>query len=89
MKIKELLSDKSKWTQKAYARDIHGDALGHGSSQFAVSWCLVGAMEKCYPDFNVVDDIVSKIHRKVGGPAIFNDSHTFEEVKQLVEELDI
>ena len=61
MKIQDLLSDPSKWTTKAFARDAHGiifdvkrvsnnvtrDAVNDPS---ATCWCLVGAVAKCYDE---------------------------------------
>ena len=47
MKAKELLSRREAWTTGIIARD----AQGHGVkaiSQEAVSWCLIGALVKCY-----------------------------------------
>src|SRR6266508_1642683 len=48
MKINELLSDKSKWTQHAYARLPTGEPCA-SSHPDAVSWCLLGAVNRCYP----------------------------------------
>jgi len=64
MKVGELLSDPSRWTQCATGRNAAGIPLiqlmtpGHGQfpmrplaeSPDAVCWCLRGAILKCYPD---------------------------------------
>ena len=47
MKVKDLLTDESKWTKGAYSRDAEGettDLLDRG----AVCWCLRGAIDLCY-----------------------------------------
>lgn len=93
MKVKELLSDKSKWTQKTLARNKEGIAVSY-LSPTAFSFCLVGAVEKCYSleDKQKAYKVLSRIvERTRFDPAYWNDSpgRTFEEVKALVEELDI
>lgn len=47
MKVRELLSDKSKWSKHHYAQDASGKPTSPHSEN-AVAWCLVGAIEKCY-----------------------------------------
>lgn len=95
MKVKELLDDKNKWTQGCYARDIHGNEL-MSDSPYAVCWCLSGAIKKCYttPISNgIIDKIMGAIynkypHHRHSIPS-FNDQHTYEEVMEIVNELDI
>jgi hypothetical protein len=98
MKIRELLSDESKWTQWANARDAQGNQCGP-YNPVAVRWCLFGAFLKCYgysaTDFDrsrfelarqVLDKIACKVHM-----AFWNDepSTSFADVKSLVETLDV
>lgn len=107
MKIKELLSDASKWTQGRHAADEKGnDELPESSN--AVCWCLSGAIMKCYLDdneianrlrFKIVDKINRYIKIKSNGLYIkysnniipWNDdkNRTFEDIKILVETLDV
>jgi hypothetical protein len=47
MKVQELLTDESKWTRRAYARNRWGHVTGVREND-AVCWCLFGAVEKCY-----------------------------------------
>lgn len=93
MKVKELLSSKSKWTKGATARDSQGSGC-YCNSLSACCWCLSGAIYHCYPD----DDEANSIHLLVRinlegfrGVIDFNDneSTSFEEIKALVNELDI
>ena len=58
MKVKELFSSEEKWCKKAYARDDQGKAV-FSKSQSAVSWCLIGAICKCYESIIGQDDTVS------------------------------
>jgi len=91
MKIKELFSnDSSRWTRGANARDING-AREDVDSNSALCWCLVGASIKCYGRSSwsyICDKIVDKVGCRV---VDWNDApgRTFEDVKALVEELDI
>lgn len=43
--VRELLSDKSRWTKGSYARDKDGQPVGVRSRK-AVCWCLEGAIRK-------------------------------------------
>lgn len=97
MKVRELLSDKSKWTKRAYARNAKGEKIESWNPD-AVCFCLKGAINRCYQDSTehalVADKVENAIARKDGfniGIACFNDreSTTFSDIKKLVEELDI
>lgn len=96
MKVRELLSDKSKWTKRWYARTKDGFKT-NATSKDAVSFCLLGAIEKCYgTEFfcNLPNDVKGKLYERFGSaskPSSWNDANerTFEEVKTLVDELDI
>jgi hypothetical protein len=96
MKIKELLADVSKWTQKVPARNADGASCN--VNEGAVCWCLWGAAVFCY-DRTFDDpavrfhDVRNKIEAVVlgGNMVTWNDApeRTFEEVKALVERLDV
>lgn len=92
MKIKELFSGPEKWTKRAYARTQDG-AVAPCDSAGAVRWCLVGALEKCYPDHADKRTARAAIHAAIKKGTIpeWNDApgRTFAEVKELVEKLDI
>lgn len=53
MKAHELLSDKTKWTQYAAARNADGQST-YPNDQSAVKWCALGAIHRCYrtPDLD-------------------------------------
>lgn len=90
MKIKELFTDESKWTKGR----LYGDKNGQTTVQLseAESFCLLGACTKCYRDLDERVKIENKIYEAIL-PSFtvgrFNDTHSFTEVKELVERLDI
>jgi hypothetical protein len=47
MKVKELLTDESKWTKGAAARNARGVAIFVNQEE-ACQFCLSGALQKCY-----------------------------------------
>lgn len=89
MKVWELLSDESKWTIMADARDGQGRAIAADDSE-AVQWCLLGALRRCYGPHDG-DAYVRLVKGTRGVISLFNDAprRTFAEVHALVKELDI
>lgn len=94
MKVKELLTDESKWTKGEFARTAEGMCCGSLSS-FAVRWCLDGAVDHCYRgngDGVIYSEVREKVKKEIGGSVWdWNDNkeRTFEDVKALIEKLDI
>lgn len=99
MKVKELLTDESKWTTGSLARDFDGNNCTQKCPD-ACCWCLIGAIYKCYgflnsePILSQVDRYIQQLHKQ--NPNIpqrivsFNDNYAkFEDIKNLVETLDI
>lgn len=92
MKIKDLYSDESKWTKGAYAKTSEG-YFTYSRDGGAVCWCLAGAALKvsCGTQ-EAFSAIWNKVFAEVGMDMVtWNDDpeRTFEEVKALVEKLDI
>lgn len=96
MTVKDLYTDKSKWTTGARARSAYGCPVGVNSVS-AVSWCLSGAIDRCYHD-NWQEKMkatkrLTNVFQNIYGSCIplFNDSvtTTFEEVLKVVEEARI
>lgn len=90
MKIKDLLTDESKWTKGADARSEHSNFV-MPESAFATCWCLRGLVYKCYEGEEAYS-VICKINNKLDTAiCVWNDApeRTFAEVKALVEELDI
>lgn len=96
MKIKEFIK-KENWTTGAMARDIYGHPV-YTDDEDATCFCLLGMINICYPDledaFNVKIKIVENVPKlkdgTISGIGDWNDFvATFEDVKGLVEKLDI
>lgn len=93
MKIKELLSSPDKWAKGYYAYNWYGE-MCCARSKRAVKFCLLGAGMKCYGEdwskvrVRIQEYVATRYHKPV---QFWNDdaSTRFEDVKQLVEELDI
>ena len=94
MKVRDLLTDETKWTKGAFARDKEGKVIGSGSP-LACCWCLSGAAFHCVGDDSDESAyaILARIRERVGHASVaaWNDDpkRTFAEVRALVEELDI
>lgn len=90
MTIKELLSDETRWTKGAGARDKDGH-LCSTNDEAAVCWCLAGAINRCYSASYY--DVTAKLLGGIGGLSIttYNDAteRTYEEVMVLVDKLGI
>ncbi len=95
MKIKTLLSDKSKWAKGWFAYDKYGFCVD-AVSERAACYCLMGAVNKCYP--NRTDTVMKKLltgiqktQPRVKSVVSWNDNsrRKFSEVKRLVTKLDI
>ena len=91
MKISELLTDETKWCKMACAKDKDGNLVNE-LSDTAVKWSLHGAIWKCHSDNNMMKVII-KIHDYMGEKYLWqwNDApeRTFEDVRKLIEELNI
>ncbi len=89
VKAFELLSDPAKWTQKDFAKDECGRRVSP-LSEHARSWCMVGAIEKLYPDDGVsVYEAVRAVSGYKFGLFRFNDTHTHAEVLELLRKADV
>lgn len=101
MKVREFLTDESKWTQDSLARDSEGNGLSKSNDPKATSWCLAGAIQYCYGTdwprtYSRVDDYIvgflsDQYEYEYDNLEDWNDaeSTTFADVKALVEKLDI
>jgi hypothetical protein len=91
MRVRDLLSDETKWCQGSYARD-GDDCPTPARSPRAVRWCLVGACHKAYQRREQLKASLRKLQARVSGPiSAWNDApaRTFAEVRQVIEELDL
>lgn len=99
MKAHELLSDATKWTKKTYARDEDGVDIDVQDPK-ACSFCIIGAIQKCYGGFEIVVRLVERVTEKVKEQnkefksdyiVDWNDGEdtTFEDIHKVLKELDI
>lgn len=102
MKVRELLDRPERWTQGVLARDTTtGNPVGP-ESEFATAWCLGGAVMRAYPAYEDQTEPLRRLREAIFGPprgkgypepriGNWNDApgRTFEEVRELVERLDI
>lgn len=99
MKIKDLLTDKSKWTQYTEARDKNNNPI-YASNKEATKFCLLGAIKRCYyGDFLYPGSMIEmlsvkrRIALEIGTTRIdyYNDDpkRTFKDIRNLIEKLDI
>lgn len=96
MKVKELLDSPEKWTKGHYSRDKLGNPAWPENDD-ATCFCLMGAIRRCYgfgPRGNeIVKRCCDRIKCDDSGSSLgpFNDApeRTFDEVRQLITELDI
>lgn len=92
----DLLSDETKWTKEAYARDASGNRIDRYSPD-ATCWCLHGALDRIATP-NGVDKLYSatafliKILQEKGFPnsislSKYNDlpERTFEDIRNLLK----
>ena len=95
MKIRELLAGYRSWTKHASARDINNRLVDFNDNN-AVSWCLTGAAQKCYPNTLSRGEIYSKINAYLENKygryvtiTYWNDNNSYEQVKEMVDSLNI
>lgn len=107
MKVRELLTEET-WTRPKYrALDESGKpcnptddgGLDKNGKKLpkAVKWCLVGAIEKCYPDAREREKVfaaMSEVTERLFGMShlgYFSDriAKDFSEVKFAIEQADI
>ncbi len=93
MKAHELLSDETKWTKNAIARNHAGESIDSLNPD-AVCYCALGAIERTY---DIANKPVTKLRQivchQMGFKSIseWNDlpCRTFQQVKELFVQLDI
>ena len=91
MNIQTLLDSPEKWTRGWYARDAEGTAC-IAEDHKAACWCLLGAIRVCYPDFEERIAVECQVRQHIGPFVdVWNDApnRTFEDIRELVETLDI
>lgn len=89
MKVHELLDSPERWTQGWLAKDKEGRHVSVHADN-ATCFCLVGAVGKCYSGLRYLN-VIEVLEKEIGMIARWNDARgrTFDQVKALVERLDI
>jgi hypothetical protein len=95
MKAWELLSDKSKWTTRRYAKTAEGLDTTVDAPD-AACWCAAGAIMRCYTAgerYTAMQKVQNWVTKKEGNPGFpvvaWNDGATYEEVVAALKELDV
>lgn len=87
IKVRELLSDPSRWTQRCSARDCNGNPA-HESGEEPVAFCLFGAMTRVTGGLDVYKDLSEILYDRwcISIPA-WNDApgRTHAEVLALLD----
>jgi hypothetical protein len=83
---RRLLSDPSRWTQRAPGRDSHGRSVP-GRNRGAVCWCLLGAIGKVTDgQGSLWQQCYELLDARAGGStARFNDAATHEQVLEFLD----
>ncbi len=94
MKVRELLSDPSRWTQGTFARNRNGIPTSSNAPD-ACKWCLLGAIRKCYPEegdygksWRKLKDAVYE-YTGTDLAAVFNDTAKHEDILKVLEIADV
>lgn len=103
MKVSQILTDKSKWTQGAAARFSNGKDA-YATDPKAVKFCLLGAISKScgWREGNSVGakfsrkltvKICAKVEKHIKDSSIVhwndNKERTFEDIQKVIKELDL
>jgi hypothetical protein len=92
VRLDNLLDNKDKWTQGAFARDKDGNAV-HYDDPTAVCYCLTGAISKVTLDasdyilgsyYELTREVAKNLPSGQILLAAFNDSSNFTDVKRLI-----
>lgn len=94
MKLREVLTDESRWTRGSMARTKKGlPCSPRGES--ADSFCLLGAAVLCTDNLAELQELekrlMAAVERHYGGPILvhrFNDSATFADIQAVMTMVD-
>jgi hypothetical protein len=86
MTISEVLSDKTKWTKGANARDVNDNEISVNNIK-AVKWCLGGAATKC-GNLSMLNHWFVRNH-PCTTVSLFNDYNTYKIIMRLVREFEL
>lgn len=78
------------WCKGSFARDRHGNSVGVTNSE-AVSFCLVGALARFYPEKKGFHDasirLANTVVKAMPGISVsgFNDSASYDQLLEVLE----
>lgn len=86
----DLFDSPQKWTKGEFARDDTGHSVG-SKSEFAVSWCLMGGVQRCYGTYIDRKSVESALYsllperQKTTDLVLWNDRYaTFRGLRRLL-----
>jgi hypothetical protein len=90
--LEKLFWEQKTWTTGQWARNSQGKPV-HPCSPNAVEWCLLGGVQRCYPETQ--EDVVALLETRIGeieGQLIrvqdWNDDYAdFELIRRVVKGL--
>ena len=94
--VLDLLSDETRWCRGTFARNKDGYPVASDHAD-AVSWCLVGAVNKCYGVSSISSGAaIGKLmdlsyRRSASGISSFNDAagRTHAQILEVVKEAGV
>lgn len=86
MKVRDFLNRKN-WCKGVLALDANGLAVPPRDSS-AVRFCLLGAVERCYPENRgkIIMTLLSHVPENLSR---FNDTAIWEQIEALLEKADV
>ncbi len=91
MKVKDLITSRSRWCKGYFAKDRLGNEV-NPDSPFAARFCLVGGLTRCYPDLKKRAAAVRKLKRILFPVSIsvFNDEvATFPDIQRVLRKANV
>lgn len=90
MKVKDLITNRSRWCKHYYAKDRQGNSV-KPDSPFAARFCLWGGLMRCYPNDAARARARAKLQEVIGMPIThFNDAVAkFPDVRRALEKANV
>lgn len=92
MKVFELLKNPENWCKRSYGKTIKGESVDWSNYE-AVSWCVQGAICKCYSEPETQNSKRKDLENVIGeiGISVWNDNldRTHKEVLEALKKADI
>lgn len=85
--VKELLSDRKRWTKGEFARDKYSHPLDDAADERACRWCVLGACRRLRTS-DEAEALIADVTRALGfcgGVPSLNDSGGFSKVHECLD----